>query len=128
MKSERRHAICAGKQSCKHSQHRDKAAKKHHSVPIQGKQISTDQQSIFIEMKVSSVFAKKRQSEAAPDRVSNPVSDDRTCSDSDVDLIGGGRQESSSNKDRLSGKGHAGAFQRDNNGDDPRSMNLDQAN
>ncbi len=30
--------------------------------------------------------------------------------DSDIDLIGGGGQESSSNKDRLSGKGHAGAF------------------
>jgi hypothetical protein len=66
-------------------------------------------------MNVSPIFAKKRHSEAAPDHVSNPVSDDRTCSgrgynDSDIDLIGGGGQESSSNKDRLSGKGHAGAF------------------
>jgi hypothetical protein len=64
---------------------------------------------------VSPVFAKKRHSEAAPDRVSDPVSDDRTRSgrgynDSDIDLIGGGGQESSSNEDRLSGKGHAGAF------------------
>jgi hypothetical protein len=54
------------------------------------------------------VFAKKRHSEAAPDRISDPVSDDRTCSgrgynDSDIDLIGGGGEESGSNKDRLSG-------------------------
>ena len=66
-------------------------------------------------MYVSPVFAKKWQSEAAPDHVSDPVSDDRTYSrrgynDSDVDPIGGGGQESSSNKDCLSGKGHAGAF------------------
>ena len=61
-------------------------------------------------MNVSPVFAKKRQSEAAPDQVSDPVSDDRTCSrrgynTSDVDMIGGRGQESSSNKDCLSGKG-----------------------
>ena len=75
-------------------QHGDKAAKKHDSVPIPKKQISTDQQSVFIEMKVSPVFAKKWQSEAAPDHVSDPVSDDRTCSrggynDGDVDQVGG---------------------------------------
>ena len=66
-------------------------------------------------MNVSPVFAKKWQSEAAPDHVSDPVSDDRTCScrtynNSDVDLIGGSGRESSSNKDCLSGKGHASAF------------------
>jgi hypothetical protein len=63
----------------------------------------------------------------------NPISDDRTCSgrsynDSDIDLIGGSGQESSSNKDSLTGKGHAGAFQRNNDGNDPGSMNLDQTN
>jgi hypothetical protein len=61
------------------------------------------------------VFAKKQHSEAAPDHVSHPVSDDRTCSrrshnDSDFDPIGGCGQESSSYKDCFSGKGHAGAF------------------
>jgi hypothetical protein len=66
-------------------------------------------------MYVSPVFAKKRHSEAAPDRASDPISDDRTCrgrgyNDSDIYLIGGCGQEGSSNKDRLSGKGHAGAF------------------
>src|SRR6202165_1841695 len=50
-----------------------------------------------------------------PTRVSDPISDDRTYrgrgyNDSDIDLIGGCGQEGSSNKDRLSGKGHAGAF------------------
>jgi len=43
-------------------------------------------------MNVSPIFAKKRHSEAAPDHVSNPVPDDRTCSgrgynDSDIDPI-----------------------------------------
>src|SRR6516165_12409244 len=95
--------------------------------------MSTDQQSVFIEANVPPVFSKKRYSEATPDRVSDPVSDDRTCSgrgydDSDVDLIGGSGQKSSSNKDRLSGKRHAGAFQRNNDGNDPRSMDLDQTN
>ena len=78
-------------------------------------------------------FLKKRYSEATPDRVSNPVSDNRTSSgrgydDSDIDLIGGSGQKSSSNKDRLSGKRHAGAFQRNNDGNDPRPMDLDQTN
>jgi hypothetical protein len=114
-KATRRHAICASKQSRKHSQYRDKAAKKHDSVPIPKKQISTDQQSVFIEMYVSPVFAKKRRPEAAPDRVSDPISDDRTCrgrcyNDSDIDLIGGCGQKGGCNKDRLSGKGHASAF------------------
>lgn|SRR5579871_970505 len=97
------------------------------------KQISTNQQSVFIETNVPSVFSKKRYSEATSDRVSDPVSDDRTCSgrgydDRDIDLIGGGGQKSSSNKDRFSGKRHAGAFQRNNNGNDPRAMDLDQTN
>ena len=72
--------------------------------------MSTDQQSVFIETNVSPVFAKKWQSEAAPDHVSDPVSDDRTCSrrgynDSDVDPIGGCGQESSSKRKgcRISG-------------------------
>jgi hypothetical protein len=91
------------------------AAKKHDSVPKPKKQISTDQQSVFIETYVSPVFAKKWRPEAAPDRVSDPISDDRTCrgrchNDSDIDPIGGCGQEGSGNKDRLSGKGHAGAF------------------
>ena len=33
-------------------------AKKHHGTPVLKKQISTDQQSILIEMNVSSVFAE----------------------------------------------------------------------
>jgi len=76
---------------------------------------------------------KELHSEAASDRVPDPVSDDRTCSgsaynDSNIDLVGGGGQESSRNKDCLSGKGHAGAFQRNNAEDDPGSMDLDQTN
>src|SRR6516225_5055272 len=95
--------------------------------------MSTDQQSVFIETNVPPVFSKKRYSEATPDRVSDPVSDDRTCSgrgydDSDIDLIGASGQKGSSNEDRLSGKRHAGAFQRNNDGNDPRSMDLDQTN
>ena len=88
---------------------------------------------VFIETNVPPVFSKQRCSEATPDRVSHPISDDRTYSgrdydDSDIDLIGGSGQKSSSNKDRLSGKRHAGAFQRNNDGNDPRSMDLDQTN
>src|SRR5262249_60941432 len=114
-KATRRHAICASKQSRKHSQHPNKATKEYDRGPISKEQISTDQQSVFIETNASPVFAKKRHSETAPDRVSDPVSRDRTCSGrryygSDIDLIGGGGQESGSNKDRLSGKRHAGAL------------------
>jgi len=70
---------------------------------------------------------------ANPAPISDPVADDRTYSgrdydDSDIDLIGGSGQKSSGNKDRLSGKRHAGAFQRNNDGNDPRSMDLDQTN
>src|SRR6516164_8293594 len=48
--------------------------------------------------------------------------------DGDIDLIGGSGQKSGSNKGRLSGKRHAGALQRNNDGNDPRSMDLDQTN
>jgi hypothetical protein len=43
-------------------------------------EVSLEDGSVFIETNVSPVFAKNRHSEAAPDGISDPVSDDRTRS------------------------------------------------
>jgi hypothetical protein len=127
-----RQATGARKQSRKHSQHRYETPKKHDGAPVPKKKISTDQQSILIEPDVATVSVKKGQTKPPPDHVSGAVPDNRTrCSgqhdDDDVDLAGGGGKECSGNKDCLTGKRHAGAFERNDTKDDPRAVDRNQA-
>ena len=118
------HAVGAGEEGCKRSQHGDKAAKENDLAPVTNEKVLAEPYPAFGQSNVTPVSQENTVAYPAPDPEADVVAENRanrsgSNHEPDVEVTRGSGVDRRGNKCRLAGSRYANAFETDDPTDHP---------